>query len=165
MGARNAKVATYSIPIIVKRLGQVDLPEDRNIALDLMSQIDAQLLNPKTLDIYSKQLKNCNGIQMIIKITKSMIEDIDAVSTFAQIVETVKLNVSLMMDFIQFGGLDVLEKILRTHEKDNYLQVMVPKLMKVVLGKSMRYTRFVKLMFMTVSILFSCWSNIIHSRN
>jgi hypothetical protein len=135
MGARNAKVATFSIPVIVKRLGQVDLPEDRNIAVDLMSQIDSQLLNPKTLDIYAKQLKNSNGIQTLIKITRAMIEDLDAVSTFAQIMESIKLNVALMMDLIQFGGLDVLEKIIRTHEKDDYLQVMIPKLMKVVLGK------------------------------
>ncbi len=135
MGAKNAKVAAYSIPVIVKRLGQVDLPEDRNIALDLMSQVDSQLLNPKTQEIYAKQLKNCNGMQILIRITKSMVEDLDAASTFSQIVESIKLNVSLMMDLIQFGGLDLLEKIIRTHEKDDYLQVMIPKLIKVILGK------------------------------
>ncbi len=135
MGAKNAKIAAYSIPVIVKRLGQVDLPEDRNIALDLMSQVDSQLLNPKTQEIYAKQLKNCNGMQTLIRITKSMVEDLDAASTFSQIVESIKLNVSLMMDLIQFGGLDLLEKIIRTHEKDDYLQVMIPKLMKVILGK------------------------------
>ncbi len=39
------------------------------------------------------------------------------------------------MDFIQFGGLDFLEKCIRVHEKDDYIAIMMPKLQKVILGK------------------------------
>lgn len=52
-----------------------------------------------------------------------------------QILESIKLSTPLMMDFIQFGGLDFIEKAIRVHEKDDYIAMMLPKLQKVILGK------------------------------
>lgn len=56
------------------------------------------------------------------------------ITVVAQIVEDIKLNVPLVMDFIEFGGVDLLEKAVRVHAKDDYLQGFLPKLVKVVLG-------------------------------
>ena len=40
-----------------------------------------------------------------------------------------------MMDFIQFGGLDLIDKAIRVHEKDDYIAIMLPKLQKIILGE------------------------------
>ena len=39
-----------------------------------------------------------------------------------------------MMDFIQFGGLDLLSKAGEMHTKDAYLAVMIPRLTKIILA-------------------------------
>lgn len=61
--------------------------------------------------------------------------DIFVITVVAQVIEDVKTNVPLVMDFIEFGGVDLLEKALRVHTKDDYLKGILPKLIKVVLGK------------------------------
>ena len=61
--------------------------------------------------------------------------DIFVVTVIVQIVDDVKMNVPLIMDFIEFGGVDLLEKAMRVHAKDDYLAGLMPKLIRVVLGK------------------------------
>lgn len=39
-----------------------------------------------------------------------------------------------MMDFIQWGGVDMLEKTMRMHAKDEFLVSTLPKLIKIILG-------------------------------
>lgn len=50
-----------------------------------------------------------------------------------QILESIKMEVPLVMDFIQYGGLDVVEKCMRNHSKDEYLAMTTPRILKVVL--------------------------------
>lgn len=38
------------------------------------------------------------------------------------------------MDFIQYGGLDLIEKAIRVHEKDNIIALELPPLMKHIMG-------------------------------
>lgn len=56
-------------------------------------------------------------------------------TVIVQIVDDVKMHVPLIMDFIEFGGVDLLEKAMRVHAKDDYLAGLMPKLIRVVLGK------------------------------
>lgn len=47
-----------------------------------------------------------------------------------------------MVEFIQQGGLDLIEKAIKIHVNDNYLSVLLPKLMRVILGETRRLLRF-----------------------
>lgn len=38
------------------------------------------------------------------------------------------------MDFIRFGGVDVIEKAIRIHAEDDYLAMMLPRLLNIILG-------------------------------
>ena len=38
------------------------------------------------------------------------------------------------MDVIQYGGLDVLEKAMRTHSTDNFISLTIPKIIKYIRG-------------------------------
>jgi hypothetical protein len=49
-----------------------------------------------------------------------------------QIVEDVKRHTPLIMDFIEFGGIDLLEKAVRIHAMDNHLAVTIPKMLRVL---------------------------------
>ena len=61
--------------------------------------------------------------------------DADFVALMTQLLDAIKGNIPLVMDFIQFGGFDLIEKAVRIHSRDDYLVVMLPKLQRIVLGK------------------------------
>jgi len=52
-----------------------------------------------------------------------------------QLVETIKFNTPIVMDFIQFGGLDILDKAYRVHKDDELLAGSIPNLRKILIGK------------------------------
>ncbi len=140
-----------SIQMLIKQLGAYHLPEDRNGALETIEQVDLHLVDKKTFDAKTKQLQECEGLYMILKVTKKMVEgkiylflnyswsnfstDIDFIAVLTQILDTVKVNVPLVMDFIRFGGIDLAEKAIRIHATDDYIAMMLPRLLNVVLGK------------------------------
>lgn len=64
-----------------------------------------------------------------------MVLDKDLVSTLAQILETINGVVPLVMDFIQYGGVELLERALKVHEDDDYVKITLPKLVKSIIGR------------------------------
>ena len=61
--------------------------------------------------------------------------DVDMVFVTVQLVETIKFNTPIVMDFIQFGGLDILDKAYRVHKDDELLAGSIPNLRKILIGK------------------------------
>ena len=61
--------------------------------------------------------------------------DVDLVFVGIQLVETIKFNTPIVMDFIQFGGLDFLEKANKVHADDEFISGSIPKLLKILIGK------------------------------
>jgi hypothetical protein len=74
MGLGNSKIDIISIPMLIRQLNEYNLPGDRHRALDTLEQIDAHLLEPKTLDLKSKQLKDSDGMYSILKTAKKLVE-------------------------------------------------------------------------------------------
>ena len=70
-----------------------------------------------------------------------------------QVFEAIKLDTPLVMDFIQFGGLDLLEKAMRTHSKDDFISVTVPRLLKVLLSELLTVLKSV------FAVLLTCLSS------
>lgn len=62
--------------------------------------------------------------------------DVDIVFVTVQLVETIKFNTPIVMDFIQFGGLDILDKAYRVHKDDELLSGSIPNLRKILIGES-----------------------------
>lgn len=63
-----------------------------------------------------------------------MFTDVDLVFVSLQLMETVKFNTPIVMDIIQFGGLDILEKAQKVHADDEFIAGSIPKLLKILLG-------------------------------
>ncbi|MBX9703509.1 MAG: hypothetical protein K2X39_05095 [Silvanigrellaceae bacterium] len=74
MGNSNNKVGPMSIQMLIKQLNAYHLPEDRNGALETIEQVDIHLVDKKTFEAKSKQLKDCEGLLSILRVTKKMIE-------------------------------------------------------------------------------------------
>jgi len=74
MGIGNSKIDVISIPLLIRQLGDLHLPDDRHRALDTLEQIDKHLLDPKSIDLKSKQLKDSEGIYAILKVAKKLVE-------------------------------------------------------------------------------------------
>jgi hypothetical protein len=51
-----------------------------------------------------------------------------------QTLENIKNNVPIVMDFIQFGGMDVMEKVKKIHSGHEFLAMAIPKLLARISG-------------------------------
>lgn len=83
-----------------------------------------------------------------------MSADSEMVSVCIQVFESMKYNTPLVMDFIQFGGLDLLEKAMRMHSQDDFISMTIPKLLNILLGERNVYPFLV--IFEIVSKLSFC---------
>lgn len=102
--------------------------------------MDINLTDPKRGALSMQQFKDCDGIIILIKLMKKMVEDATFVQLAIQVLELVKTSVPLMMDFIQFGGLDLLEKAIRVHSKDDIIAIEAPKCLKYIVAVGAKVT-------------------------
>ena len=79
------------------------------------------------------EFKEAKGISIVIRILRAMFEDEVVIRMSIALFDTVKDNVSLVMDIIQFGGLELIDKIKTDYEKDPYISITAPHLLKQVL--------------------------------
>jgi hypothetical protein len=80
MGGNNSKSTGLPVPIVLKRINDCVIPDDKGAILDFVEMIDAALSNTTTCKEASAQLKEANGILLLLKLLKRMIEGIDAKS-------------------------------------------------------------------------------------
>lgn len=74
MGIFGSKVAALDIPFLVKMLSECQVPVDRNQALDYLEQIDQNLLDKKTLDAQAALFKDADGMRMVVKVGKRLVD-------------------------------------------------------------------------------------------
>ena len=92
------------------------------------------MLESKLVPLQSQtEFKEAKGISIVIRILRAMFEDDVVIRMSIAIFDVVKDNISLVMDLIQFGGLELIDKIKTNHEKDPYISITAPHLLKQVL--------------------------------
>jgi len=96
--------------------------------------LELKLLNPTSTALAIEQFLESNGIIAIIKIMKKMMTDEMVHKHAVPVIELLTASVAIITDFIQYGGIDLLNKIGRMFEKDDFLSLAVPKLLKIVLA-------------------------------
>lgn len=136
MGSKHSKIVPMPMPMIVKRMNEIIIPEERTAMLDLVELIDIKLHGKKQEEfaLETEQLKEANGMYFLLRALKKMVEDVEMVTVSMQLLENLKFCVPLVMDFIQYGGIDLMEKALRLHAKDDYVAMTMPKLREVFLA-------------------------------
>jgi hypothetical protein len=132
MGGGSSKtVGVMPMSLLLKRIDECMIPEERETIFDFFEMLDNKLKgkNPRV----STEFKECDGVKLVFKVFKSMLTDDVCATLCIQIFERCKTRVDVMMDFIQFGGLDILERTMKEHPKNKILMSETTKLLKATL--------------------------------
>ena len=135
MGAQKSKLVALPIPVVLKKMNECVIPEDRNLLIDYFEMMDINMCNVKDLEINTRQLKEANGMSVCMRVFRRMIEDDEICFVSLQLLETVKFNTTIVMDVIQYGGLDILSKAKKIHESNEFIHGSIPRLLKCLIGK------------------------------
>lgn len=135
MGAGQGKNVSMPTAMVLSRMNECMIPEERETIFDYMEMLDTKFTSsvPGAKEKASQEFKECDGVQTIFKIFKRMLKDDICVSLVVQIFDHQRTRIPVIMDFIQFGGLDLLDKVMVEHEKNKILISEVTKLLKAVL--------------------------------
>jgi hypothetical protein len=74
MGQKASKIVPLPIPVVLKKITECHVPDDRNILLDLFEMLDIRMCEDKDFEVNTKQLKESNGMSILMKVLKRMIE-------------------------------------------------------------------------------------------
>lgn len=132
-GNKQSQIIALPMPVVLKSMSECLIPDDRERILDLVEMIDMNLsYTSKTRNISLKQFKDADGMLMLVKLMKRMIEDAMLIAVSVQALEQIKREIPLVMDFIQFGGMDIFDKAMKIHKADDFLSITVPKFLEYV---------------------------------
>jgi hypothetical protein len=124
------KLTSMDTQTLTKRIEECVIPDDREIILDYFEMMDEKMESEKDALVF----KECKGVLIVMKILKKMITDAIIVRLGLTILDSARPYKEVIMDFIQFGGVDLLQKIQAEHDKELYLMVFVPQFMKDILA-------------------------------
>ena len=135
MGNFNAKVDEDFLTVkdTIRRIDECILPDDREPVLDYIENLEGKLTDPKTKKERVSDLLENNGVRILLKLFKRMSKDELALRLIIGCFEQCEKDIPIIMEFIQFGGLELLEKANIEHEADEFLKIMVPNLLNSVL--------------------------------
>ena len=157
LGKKLVNSVPLPIPTILVRINESVLPEDREKILDLVEMIDINLSEEKTKVAAAVQFKDSDGVLFLIRLMKKMMEDALLIQVSIQVLEALRFNKELLMDFIQYGGLDIFDKIMRLHEKDEFITLSIPKFQKYVLDVGAKLSiKEIKAEGMYLQLCFKC---------
>jgi hypothetical protein len=95
------------------------------------------------------EFKEAKGVPIVIRILRAMFDDDVVIRMSIAIFDALKDNTSLVMDIIQFGGLELIDKIKTNYEKDPYISITAPHLLKQVLEIGAKAARKLLMKFTT----------------
>lgn len=133
MGGSSSKPLNLHTSVICKRLEECRIPDERDSIFDFIEMLDRKLAFPGALKVVSEEFKAANGVEIVLKIVKRMIKDDVCVSLVVALFDQMKGRIGVVMDFIQFGGLDIINRIIEEHRKNDILMAEVSRLHKGVL--------------------------------
>ena len=133
MGGSSSKPRLLPTVQIVKRIEECLIPDERDSIFDFIEMLDRKMAFPGQLRAVSDEFKSCDGVTVMLRILKRMIKDDMAVSLIVALFEQQKTRIPVVMDFIQFGGLTLVEKIFEEHRSNPILIAEVNRLLKSVL--------------------------------
>lgn len=119
-----------STETILMRLQECIIPDDKETILDYLEMLDEKCERKST----AAEFKEGRGVLSAMKIMKKMIDDPVVVRLGLAIINTSLTYQPIIMDFIQYGGIDFLKKVEKEHEKDEFLGGFIPPLLKQVLA-------------------------------
>lgn len=115
---------------VIQRLDECVIPDDKETMLDYLEMIDEACETEKG----AMEYKENRGVLITMKVMKRMLDDAVLIRLGLTIFNTSLTKKPIIMDFIQYGGIDLLKKVAEDHEADEFLSGFVPALLREVLS-------------------------------
>jgi hypothetical protein len=122
----------------IRRIDECILPDDREPVLDFLEGLEGKLQDEKLAEERAEEFHDAQGVKILLKMMKRMSRDEVALRLIVGCFEKVRHHIPTIMDFIQYGGLEMLEKANVQHEGDDFLKIMIPNLLRAVLAVGAR---------------------------
>lgn len=119
---------------LLNRIDECLLPDDREPLLDYLEMLEKKIGGILTKNTSTIHFNTANGTQCLVKIMKKMINDEVTLRFALNIFDLQKRNVPIMIDFLRFGGLEILNEMLEKHSEDIFLMGQLPKFKKSLLA-------------------------------
>lgn len=129
----NFGVGGLSVPTLINRIDECLLPDDREPLLDYLEMLESKISGVLTKQAASIQFSTANGTQSLIKVMQKMINDEVTLRFALNIFDLQRKTVSIMIDFLKMGGLEVLNDIITKHAEDQFLMAQAPRFRTAVL--------------------------------
>lgn len=127
---------------LLNRIDECLLPDDREPLLDYLEMLEAKIGGLLTKSTATIHFSSANGTQCLVKVMQKMINDEVTLRFALNIFDIQKRNVPVMIDFLRFGGLEILNEMLTKHSEDVFLMGQLPGFKKSLLGLIIFYTIF-----------------------
>lgn len=134
MGSAVVKLAGLPMGVILKRLDECLIPDDREPILNFLEMLEVKLGGMFASTKATTQFHAALGIQIVLKIVKRMMNDEVVLRMAINIFDLQRSNSAVIMDFVKFGGFELFSKIQEAHGDDPYIMAQLPGFMKSVLG-------------------------------
>ena len=114
---------------LLKRLEECVVPDDKEQIMDYLEMVDEKMETHKEAMLF----KENRGTNLLMKILRKMVDDPVVVRLILTVFDSAREYKVIIIDFIQFGGVDLLKKIKEEHEKEPFLSGFVPEFLEDVL--------------------------------
>ena len=128
-------IGGLGVTALVKRIDECLLPDDREPLLNYLEILEYKLNGFMTKRTAPIQFYNANGTTVLLKVWKRMITDEVTLRMLVNIFDMQKTYKSTVLDFLKFGGLELLNKTIKDHAADVFLMSQAPNFKKSILGK------------------------------
>ena len=122
------------IGTLLARIEECLLPDDREVLLDIMEEIQGRVSSIVGKKGASQNFVLAKGVPCVLNAMRTMLQDDVVLRLGVAIFDYQKDNRECMVQFITNGGLIVLEDTLTQHPMDGTLSALIPVLQKYVRG-------------------------------
>ena len=127
-------VGGLTVHSLLNRIEECLLPDDREPLLDYLEMLEVKIKGILTKNTATINFQALNGTQCLLKVMKAMINDEVTLRYSLSIFDLQKRNVTIMIDFLRLGGLEILNQMLIKHSEDVFLMGQIPGFKKSLLG-------------------------------
>ena len=126
MGNLRIQLTGMSVSSTLLRLDECLLPDDREAVLTYLEMMEIKMGGTFTKKNATQQFFLAGGIKIFMKTMKKMIKDEVVLRLALSILELQKGNREVILEFIEFNGIDLLGKAAKFHEHDVFLRQQIP---------------------------------------
>lgn len=125
------KEKELSVSLILKKLEDCKIPREKDLVISYLEMLEAKFEGNFISDS-SKNFEECNGIRILLDIMNKLIIDPIVCQIILLIFEHQKKRNSIILGFMEFGGIDILERLKVGYENDAYILNITKKLLKYI---------------------------------